>query len=55
MNLQETLMWLGLQCLGFVVMGAVVYVLTRILRFQTQPWAFALAPSEAAPQQLTQA
>jgi membrane protease YdiL (CAAX protease family) len=81
MNLQETLLWLGLQCLGFIVMGAVVYVLTRILRFQTQPWAFArpcpsalwglgavltgwllvsillfaLAPSEAAPQQPTQA
>ena len=47
MNTQETWLWFSLQCLGFVVMGAIVCALTRILRFQTQSWPFA-RPRKAA-------
>jgi membrane protease YdiL (CAAX protease family) len=41
MNVLQNWMWLGLQCLDFVVTGAVVYVLTRILRLRAHLWPFA--------------
>lgn len=41
MNGLQNWMWLGFQCLGFVVMGAIVYIVTRILRFRSHPWPFA--------------
>jgi membrane protease YdiL (CAAX protease family) len=40
-NAHETWLRLGNQCLGFLAASAAVYVLTRLLRLQTQAWPFA--------------
>jgi len=40
MGLQDTLLWLGVQCLGFLLVGAVTSLLTRALRLRTQAWPF---------------
>jgi membrane protease YdiL (CAAX protease family) len=44
---QEMWTGLGLQCLGFLVGGAAVSILTRLLRIQTQTWPFAQPRSTA--------
>jgi membrane protease YdiL (CAAX protease family) len=41
MNVLQNWLWLGLECLGFIVMGVIVYALTRILRLETESWPFA--------------
>jgi len=46
-NVRAIWLWLGLQCLGFLLVGAAVSILTRLLHIQTQPWPFARPPTAA--------